>query len=193
MSMLQDRILVENDKGKKFDAPGNLGTGKRYFATLTLDAPLDKLWSGLRAKFTGTYQKTRVEDPIDHRMRKWSNFWPDWQWNLDVRRDSGAFSYGFTVNDNQRFTLFRTDEFDSNFNGGPFGTAFVEYRPTGRTSITLDVDNLFETSGQRLRQIYTPNRDSPTDVVNEFRERNRHLAFQLTLKQSFGGGGGVAK
>ena len=49
-----------------FDAPGNLGAGKRYFASLTVDAPLDKLWSGLRVKFTGTYQKTRVEDPIDH-------------------------------------------------------------------------------------------------------------------------------
>jgi hypothetical protein len=193
VSLLQDRILIEDDQGHKFDAPGNLGTGKRYFATLTLDAPLDKLWSGLRAKFTGTYQKTRVEDPIDHRMRRWSNFFPDWQWNVDLRRDAGAFSYGFTVSDNQRFTLYRTDEFDSNFNGGPFGTAFVEYRPTARTSITLDVDNLFETSGNRFRQIYTPNRDAPTDIVNESRERNRHLAFQLTLKQSFGGGGGVAK
>ncbi|HUP67420.1 MAG TPA: outer membrane beta-barrel protein [Sphingomicrobium sp.] len=193
VSMVQDRILVEDEKGNKFDAPGNLGTGKRYFASLTLDAPLGRLWSRLRAKFTGTYQKTTVEDPISHKMRRWSNFFPDWQWDLTVRRDAGAFSYGFELSDNRRFTQFRTDEFDSNFNAGPVGTAFVEYRPAARTSITFDVDNLFETAGQRRRDLFFPNRDDPTQEVIEFRERNRHLAFQLTLKQSFGGGGGVAK
>jgi outer membrane beta-barrel protein/TonB-dependent receptor-like protein len=191
VSLLQDRVLIDDGHGKKFDAPGNLGTGKRYFAALTLDAPLDRLWKGLRAKFTATVQRTRVEDPIDHRMRRWSNFYPDWQWDFSVRRDSGAFSYGFEVSDNQRFTLYRTDEFDSNFNGGPFGTAFVEYRPGPRTAITFDVDNLFETSGNRERELFFPNRDQPAQHLGEVRERNRHLAFQLTLKQSFGAG--VAK
>ena len=55
VSMLQDRILIcdpahPNDADFCFDAPGNLGTGKRYFASLTVDAPLDRLWSGLRVK-----------------------------------------------------------------------------------------------------------------------------------------------
>ena len=49
--------------------------------------------------------------------------------------------------DNQRWTTYRTDGFDTNFNGGVFGTAFVEYRPLPRTSITLDVDNALNTSG----------------------------------------------
>ncbi|HEX6409916.1 MAG TPA: outer membrane beta-barrel protein, partial [Sphingomicrobium sp.] len=195
VSMLQDRILIFDDQGNAFDAPGNLGTGKRSFAELTVDAPLGKLWSGLRVKFTGTIQRTRVEDPISGEMRKFSGFFPSWQWRVDVRRDAGKFSYGFSVNDNERFTFFRTDEFDSNFNGGPFGTAFIEYRPTARTAITFDVDNLFETSGNRTRRLFDPNRLSPVDVTDEFRERNRHRSFGLTLKQSFGGSGssGVAK
>jgi hypothetical protein len=195
ISMLQDRILIFDDEGNGFDAPGNLGTGQRSFAELTVDAPLGRLWSGLRAKFTGTVQKTRVDDPITGNPRKFSGYFPNWQWRFDLRRDAGMFSYGFSVNDNQRFTFFRTDEFDSNFNGGPYGTAFIEYRPTGRTSITLDVDNMFETSGNRIRTIYLPNRAAPEDVIEETRERNRHLAFSLTLKQSFGGssGTGVAK
>ena len=195
VSMLQDRVLIFDDQGNAFDALGNLGTGTRNFAELTVDAPLGKLWSGLRAKFTGTVQRTRVEDPISGEMRKFSGFFPSWQWRVDVRRDAGKFSYGFSVNDNQRFTFFRTDEFDSNFNGGPYGTAFIEYRPTARTAITFDVDNLFETSGNRTRRLFDPNRASPIDVTDEFRERNRHRSFGLTLKQSFGGGGsgGVAK
>lgn len=193
VNMLQDRILIFDDKGDAFDAPGNLGTGTRAFATLTVDAPLNRFWNGLRAKFTGTVQRTRVDDPIDGRPRKWSGFYPMWQWDLTVRRDAGAFSYGFEVNDNQRFTFYRTDEFDTNFNRGAYLTAFLEYRLTQRTAIRFDVDNGLSTHAARDRLIFTPNRETPDTVVNEFRDRNRHPAFSFTLKQSFGGGGGVAK
>ena len=196
VSKLQDRILVFDDDGNGFDAPGNLGSGKRSFAELTVDAPLGKLWSGLRAKFTGTIQRTRVEDPISGEMRKFSGYFPNWEWRIDVRRDAGKFSYGFVVNDYQRFTFYRTDEFDTNFNGGPYGTAFLEYRPSPRTSITLDVDNVFSTSGNRSRLLFRPNRAEADEIIDEMRERNRHRSFGLTLKQSFGGSGngsGVAK
>ena len=196
VSMLQDRILIFDEEGNGFDAPGNLGTGKRSFAELTVDAPLGKLWSGLRAKFTGTLQRTRVADPISGENRKFSGYFPNWEWRIDVRRDAGKFSYGFVVNDYQHFTFYRTDEFDTNFNGGPYGTAFLEYRPTPRTSITFDVDNLFATSGNRSRRLFRPNRADAEEIIDELRERNRHRSFGLTLKQSFGGSGsgsGVAK
>ena len=118
--------------------------------------------AGLRVKFTGTIQRTRVDDPITGEQRKFSGFFPDWQWKVDVRRDAGKWSYGFGVNDNQRFTFYRTDEFDTNFNGGAYRTAFVEYRPSARTAITFDVDNLFDTSGNRDRLLFFPNRARPT-------------------------------
>jgi hypothetical protein len=193
VSKLQDRILIFDDAGNAFDAPGNLGTGKRYFAALTLDAPLGHLWKGLRAKFTATVQRTRVEDPISHQQRKWSGFWPDWQWELNVRRDAGRFSYGFDINDNQRFTFYRTDEFDTNFNRGAYMTAFVEYRPTPRTAINFSVDNLLDTHAARNRLLFRPNRARPDVVLNEFRDRDRHPSFQITLKQSFGAGAGGTK
>jgi hypothetical protein len=192
ISKLQDRILIFDELGNGFDAPGNLGTGKRYFATLTLDAPLGRLWKGLRAKFTGTLQRTRVEDPISGRMRKFSGFFPDWQWDFNVRRDSGPFSYGFDISDNQRFTFFRTDEFDTNMNRGAYMTAFVEYRPGPRTAITLDFDNVLNTHAARDRLLFFPNRAGPEQSIDEFRDRNRHRSFGITLKQSFGSGG-VAK
>ena len=188
ISMLQDRVLIFDDKGNAFDAPGNIGTGRHMFASLTLDAPLGVLWSGLRVEFTGLVRRTRVEDPISGEMRNFTGFFPDWEWEVEARRDSGPFSYGFTVSDRDKFTFFRTDEFDSNFNGGPFGTAFVEYRPGPRTSITLDIDNALNTSGNRNRLIFIPNRLAPEFVFNELRERNRHLNFGLTIKRSFGGG-----
>jgi hypothetical protein len=186
---LQDRVLIFDDEGNGFDAPGNLGTGKRYFAHLTLDAPLARLGlKGVRVKFDGQVQRTRVEDPISGKMRNFSGDYPDWNWTVDVRRDAGNFSYGFNVNDRDRITFFRTDEFDTNFNGGPYGTAFIEYRPRPGTTITLDLDNAFDTSGNRNRLLFIPNRAQPDVSINESRERNRHLNFGLTLKQTFGGG-----
>jgi hypothetical protein len=200
ISKLQDRILIcdpedPTDPDTCFDAPGNIGTGKRYFATLTVDAPLSRIWNGLRIKFEGTIQRTRVDDPINGDPRKFSGFFPAWQWNVDIRRDIGDWSYGMTLNDNQRFTFYRTDEFDSNFNGGPFGTAFIEYRPTSRTAVSFNVDNSFNTSGNRERILFDPNRQTPENIIREVRERNRHISVGLTLKHSFSGGSssGVAK
>jgi hypothetical protein len=186
INLLQDRVLVFDGNGRAFDAPGNIGTGERYFARLTLDAPLSRLWSGLRAKFDGQIQRTRVDDPIDGQPRNFSGFFPDWEWNLNVRRDHGALSYGFVIAHRDSFSFFRTDEFDSFFNSGPYGTAFLEYRPNARTAITLDVDNLFDTASQRERLMFFPNRAAPESSVREFRDRNRHLNFGITLKRSFG-------
>lgn len=188
ISLLQDRVLVFDDEGNAFDAPGNIGTGKRWFARLAVDAPLGMLWTGLRAKFNGLLQRTRVDDPISGEPRNFSDYFPNWEWSVDVRRDSGALSYGFVVSDRDRFTFFRTDEFDISPAGGPFATAFVEYRPTPRWAITLDVENLFNAKGYRDRFIFVPNRADPEVALREFRERNRHLNFGLTIKRSFGGG-----
>ena len=189
ISKLQDRVLLFDEaSGNFFDAPGNLGTGRHAFAQLTVDAPLDQLWKGLRVRANGTVRRTRVTDPISGLKRNFSDYFPDWEWSVDVRRDAGAFSYGFVVSDRDRFTFFRTDEFDTNFNGGPYGTAFIEYRPSARTSITLDIDNALNTSGNRNRLLFRPNRAVPTFIANELRERNRHLNIGLTIKQSFGGG-----
>ncbi len=192
ISDLQDRVLVFDDKGDAFDAPGNLGTGRQYFAKLTLDAPLGKIGlKGMRLKFDGQVQRTRVEDPISGVMRNFSDFFPDWEWRVEYRHDLKDFSYGFTVNNTDETTFFRTDEFDTNYNGGPYGTAFVEYRPRAGTTITLDLDNAFSTSGNRNRLLFVPNRAQTDFRINEFRERNRHLNFGLTLKQSFGRSAGA--
>jgi hypothetical protein len=191
VSLLQDQILIVDLQGHEFSGPGNLGTGKRDFMALTVDVPLSRLWSGLRAKLTGTWQRTRVEDPISHRQRNWSGFWPNWQYDLTVRRDAGRVSYGFELNDNRKITFFRTDEFDSNMNRGAFMSAFVEYRPTPRLAINFSVDNLLDTHAARDRLLFTPNRAHPTLIRDEFRDRDQHPSVSITLKRSFGGASGT--
>ena len=192
VSMLQDRILVFDDKGNAFDAPGNIGTGRRVFADLTLDAPLDNLWKGLRVRAHAKIQQTRVRDPIWHEYRNFNDYFPDWDWDIDVRRDAGRFAYGFFIQDRDRTFNVRTDQIDAYPNLGPFATAFVEYRPTSRSSLTFDVENLLDTAGAVDRRIYRPNRTNLQPVIHELRHRNSHVRLQLSYKLSFGGGG-VAK
>jgi len=190
ISLLQDRILT----GEGFDAPGNIGTGKRTFVALTADAPLDRLGiRGGRLKLNGQLQRTRVEDPISGGKREFSGIFPSWEWSAEYRQDIGKFAYGATISDRDRFSFFRADEIDTNFNGGIYGTAFVEYRPSARTTLTFDIDNLFSTHGLRNRLFTFPNRSHPVPSLNELRDRNAHPSFALTLKRTFGGTAKLAK
>ena len=124
ISMLQDRILTEEG----FDAPGNIGPAKgclRIFDRCTA-GPLGL--TGVRAKFDGTIQ-TRVH----HRSATRSAFSNRHRRDgVEVRRDINKWAYGFEISDRDKFTIFRTNEEDINFNGGIFGNAFVEYRPDAK-------------------------------------------------------------
>ncbi|WP_156029955.1 TonB-dependent receptor plug domain-containing protein [Sphingomonas sp. URHD0057] len=182
VNQLQDRIL--NDDG--LDAPGNLGTGTRRFASINVNAPLDRLGiKGGRLTATGTLQKTRVEDPSTHEMRHWTDFWPAWQWQVDYRQDLGQWSYGASLQDRAHYTLFRTDEIDDFKNAGAYGSAFIEFRPNSKTTVTLDVDNMLNTKALRHRTFFRPNRTNPVPWASEFRPRNKHVDFGLTLKRTF--------
>jgi hypothetical protein len=192
VQLLQDRILVFDENGNAFDAPGNIGTGKRQFIDINVDAPLSKLGlAGVRWKAEVVFNRTRVEDPIWHTQRRWTDNnaqWPWFNWYTELRRDAGPLSYGIAASDRDKFFLFRTDEIYSNWNGGPYGTAFVEYRPDSRTTIRLDADNIFDTNANAHRVLYRPNRTIMDPTFIENRERNIHTAFTLTVKRSFGGG-----
>ena len=190
IDLLQDRILVFDDDGNAFDAPGNIGTGTRGFVALAIDAPLDRFGiKGGRLKLNGQVQRTRVDDPISRETRNFTGFYPEWRWSVEFRRDIGKFAYGFDVADRARFSFFRSNEVDTPYNGGMFGNAFVEYRPSARTTATFQVENLFNTRGLRSREFTFPNRSFPGPSLNEFRERNSHLSVTLALKRSFGGSG----
>ncbi len=182
---LQDRILTPSG----FDAPGNLGTGRQQFVAASLDAPLGKLWRGLRVKADGRVQQTQVVDPLTGQIRDFSGFSPPWNWNLEVRRDHKAFAYGLTVSDRAAYRFFRFNEIERNANQRPFALGFVEYRPDGRTTTTLDVQNLLFTPGISERALFASTRASSDVQLNEFRERNDRLRMTLTLKRTLGGNG----
>ena len=179
---LQDRVLT----AQGFDAPGNLGTGTRQFATLTLDAPLDKL--GLKhfnLRTEATLQKTRVRDPLSGQVRGWSGNWPEWRWNAELRRDAGKWAYGATILNTDRTSFFRTDEIDTQFNSKPYIAGFGEYRPDPKTTVRLDVENLLQSAGQRERLFYTPDRTTAAPNIRELRVRRSHVMVSASLRRGF--------
>ena len=182
VQMLQDRVLTPQG----FDAPGNLGTGTRQFATLTLDAPLDPLGlKNFHLRTEATLQKTRVRDPLSGQVRGWSGFWPGWRWNAELRRDAGKWAYGTTIFDADHASFFRTDEIDTQFNSKPVIAAFAEYRPDLKTTLRLDVENLLQAAGQRERLFFTPNRTTAAPDIRELRERRSHVMVSASLRRGF--------
>ena len=180
---LQDRILTPAG----FDAPGNLGTGTRKFVEGSLTAPLGKLWSGLQLKADGRLQQTRVIDPLTQQRRDFSGYYPRWKWSLDVRRDRGAFAYGVYLQDGERTDEFRTDEIQGNYNNKPFATAFIEWRPDGRTTATFGAENLLGTAGIADRLLFDPVRRAGAIQSRDYRFRESHLKLSLVLQRTFGG------
>ena len=54
-----------------------------------------------------------------------------------------------------------------------------------------DLPDPHEVLGKRNRLLFRPNRADPSLIINEYRERDQHISIGLTLKQTFGSGGGT--
>lgn len=182
ISQLQDRVPTPEG----FDAPGNLGTGRQAFARATLDAPLARFGiKGGRLTVNALLQHTSVEDPYTLTSRRFSGF-PSWDVDASFRQDLGKFAWGINYFGQPRIAFYRRDEIDSPNGIEPFLTAFGEYRPSRRTTVTLGLNNLLQVAGTRDRTFFFPDRANLNPALFERRERNAHISMSLRLKQSLG-------
>jgi hypothetical protein len=182
ISQVQDRVPLEGG----FDAPGNLGTGRQAFVRATLAAPLSRFGiKGGRLDLTGTLQDTSVEDPYTHQKRSFSNY-TKWEFEGSFRQDLDKFAWGFTVFGNPARPFYWQTEIDIPDGKDPYITAFAEYRPSKKTTVTFGLDNVLAVPGQRRRTFYAPDRSNPDPFLFEFRTRDPHVRTYIALKQSFG-------
>jgi hypothetical protein len=182
ISLVQDRIPTPEG----FDAPGNLGNGRSFTLRSTIDAPLAKLGiKGGRLTVHSSLIDTSVEDPYTHRKRHFSGF-NLYSADASFRQDLGKWAYGATFSVNSPTFFFRQDEIDRPFSDNPYVTAFVEYRPTPKTTITFSLDNATNAAALRSRTFFTPDRSNPFPDTFELRHRNKHIVPAIGLKHSFG-------
>lgn len=182
ISLVQDRILTPEG----FDAPGNLGNGRMLIVKGTFDAPLTGLGiKGGRLVLNSSLIDTSVEDPytLGKRQFSGSNLYSA---DASFRQDLGRWAYGATLFYNAPTFFFRQDEIDRPFGSQPYVTAFVEYRPSPKTSVTFSLDNVTDTPAFRSRTYFSPDRRNPLPDRYEFRHRNKHIIPAIGFKHSFG-------
>jgi hypothetical protein len=182
ISLVQDRIPTPEG----FDAPGNLGNGRMYTLRSTIDAPLARLGiKGGRLTVHSSLIDTSVEDPYTHRQRHFSGF-NLYSADASFRQDLGKWAYGATFFVNAPTFFFRQNEIDRPYSDNPYVTAFVEYRPTPKTTITFSLDNASNAAAFRDRTFFTPDRSNPFPDTFELRHRNKHIIPAIGVKHSFG-------
>ncbi|WP_375403361.1 hypothetical protein [uncultured Sphingomonas sp.] len=182
ISLVQDRVPTPEG----FDAPGNLGNGELFLLRGRIDAPLTRFGiKGGRATFYASYVGTRVEDPYTGEGRAFSGTSP-LVITGSFRQDGRKFAWGFDIEGAAPSTFFRQNELDRNFVRTPYVSAFAEYRPTPRTTVTAGLENATGRPAFRSRTFFQPDRKTPDPSVLEFRRRNQHVIPYLTVKHSFG-------
>ena len=182
ISLVQDRIPTPEG----FDAPGNLGNGRMFILRSTLDAPLARLGiKGGRFTVHTSYVDTSVEDPYTHRKRHFSNY-SIFNADANFRQDLGKYAWGASFYYNAPTYFFRLDEIDKPFSANPYVSAFVEYRPTKKTTLTFSLDNLTDIPSYRERTFFSPNRTASDPSRFELRNRNKHIIPSISVKHSFG-------
>jgi len=193
VSKVQDRIpLLELDPltgelvRTGLDAPGNLGSGREFIARTNLDLPLGGLGiRGGRLSLFGSYVDSSVEDPytlLDRHFSGTSLF----AYTASFRQDLARFAWGVEARGNTGAVYYRLNETDDIQAISPRVSAFVEYRQSARTTVTLGADNLTDSVSKRWRAFYSPDRTSPDPFQQEYRERNPHVLLYISLKHSFG-------
>ena len=164
ISMLQDRILICDpiDNGECFDAPGQPRHRQALFRRADARrAARPAVERACAPSSPARIQRTRVEDPITGKPRKLSGFFPDWQWDLDVRRDAGTFSYGFERQRQPALHLLPHRRVRHQLQRRRLRDRVRRISAAARTAITLDVDNALDTAGNRDRLLFFPNRAEP--------------------------------
>jgi hypothetical protein len=193
VSMVQDRIplkIADPDTGELvnsgLDAPGNLGSGREWIARTNFDLPLTHVGiKGGRLSVSGSYLDTSVRDPYTLADRPFTGT-SVFVYSAAFRQDLAAFAWGVEMRGDTGATYYRLAETDHIQGISPRLSAFVEYRPSGRTTATLGVDNLTDARSRRWRTFYTPDRTATDPFQQEYRERKPHTLLYLSVKHSFG-------
>lgn len=193
VSMVQDRIplkaldpLTGELANSGLDAPGNLGSGRELIARTNLDLPLSRVGiRGGRLSLSGAYLDTSVRDPYTLADRHFSGA-SLFVYSAAFRQDLARFAWGLEMRGDTGATFYRLGETDSSQGISPRVSAFVEYRQSSRTTVTIGADNLTDAGSKRWRTFYEPDRTVPDPVEQEYRERRPHTLLYLLVKHNFG-------
>ncbi|MGK0298386.1 MAG: hypothetical protein ACI9XC_002007 [Gammaproteobacteria bacterium] len=184
----------------EFEAPGNIGKGRRWGAEFGSTLPLD--WLGIvgsRLDISARWQDSTVVDPVtgDHRVlsggkgfsgfSRTSNnaFRGDYEYALifDFRQDfeQAKVAWGWVVRGRSHRTLFNVNELDV-YDEGIESDAFIETTRWLNLKIRIIGENLTNARQQRNRTVFFGERDlSLVDFLEIEKDRDgRRVILQLS-------------
>ncbi len=175
-----------------FEAPGNIGDGRRWGIMTEGTLPLDTLGlQGAKLDIKFILQDTVVTDPVTGERRRLSgdgggapyrtlevlNNNMGWRYRIDYRQDFEAarVAWGLTYADRGDRPLYKVNELDVH-SEGPAGTFFIETTRWFGVKINLLWENLFNFKRHRERTRFIGERGlSPVDsLIVRDRQHDRY-------------------
>ncbi len=175
-----------------FEAPGNIGDGRRWGIMTEGTLPLDTLGlQGAKLDIKFILQDTVVTDPVTGERRRLSgdgggapyrtlevlNNNMGWRYRIDYRQDFEAarVAWGLTYADRGDRPLYKVNELDVH-SEGPAGTFFIETTRWFGVKINLLWENLFNFKRHRERTRFVGERGlSPVDsLIVRDRQHDRY-------------------
>jgi outer membrane receptor protein involved in Fe transport len=183
-----DRVLVVTPTDV-FDAPGNIGDGRRDTLAVDFAVPLDRLgFPGGRIKSLLLWRTSQVTDPVTGQRRPISEEKPfEGEIELTQEAPGQPLRWGVEIEHlGERETKYRFDEIERSSEGTGW-TVFVERRIGDRWRLRAEATDLFGRAFEERREKYDgPRSISPVEEI-ERRRRETPGYVSLTLRRSMGG------
>ncbi|MDH3545520.1 MAG: TonB-dependent receptor [Gammaproteobacteria bacterium] len=182
-----------------FEAPGNIGDGRRWGIEVEGTAPLDRLGlKSARLDIKARWQDSSVVDPVTGEDRVLSSAgrissripFDDidvrYMATIDLRQDfePQRIAWGLGIITRAERPLFKVNELDV-FDEGTIISAFVETTRWLGLKIRLQANDLLNESKTRTRTLYTAERGISPVARYEITDVTRGRQFELVLIGSF--------
>lgn len=186
ISDVVDRVLVVTPDDT-FDAPGNIGDGRRDTLALELALPLDGIgFRGARLSSSMLWRRSRVTDPVTGRARAISEEKPV-EGDIGLTQDLPALKLHWGIELDhiaERKTKYRYDEIKREKENMGW-TVFVEHDITTNWRVRAEATDLFGRDFVETREKYDgPRGTTPIDEI-ERRERRTPGFASVTFRRSF--------
>ena len=171
---------------ERFEAPGNIGDGRRWGLDLSTTVPLTALSvDDARVDFTARWQDSRVTDPVTGDRRELSEDM-EYEFTVDYRQDleAQAIAWGWDARYEAERPRYKVNELDTSQRRLAVN-AFVETHRWRGLRVRLEAEHLFHSRLLRDRVVYAGLRElSPVDF-RETRKRRRGQRFTLSVSGTF--------
>ena len=183
-----------------FEAPGNIGDGRRVGVQVETALPLDGIGlTGARLDINVRWQDTSVRDPVTGRQRVISDrttpgkllplafqLENEYAYTVDFRQDFEAarVAWGWDVRERGERPSYKVNELDVADDETEFNV-FVETTRWLGLKTRLSAVNILDLAETRERTIYEAERELSPIERREFRSRERGFRFELEISGSF--------